>query len=136
MAVCIAGVVVQVWKQVGNLLLSKGMGKESDPGVTQPHHHCSFVPITTHSCSSLFVCLSPFVPTCLCLFSCACPYYLVALVWLLLALVGAHSAFIHICLGLVRPGWACLGLFVLIYALMGFFLGSPASCLCLYQIYG
>jgi hypothetical protein len=34
--VSIAGVVVQVWKAGGKCLLSKGISKESDPGVAQP----------------------------------------------------------------------------------------------------
>ena len=34
-------------------------------------HCCLFVPFATCSCSSLFICWSPFVPACLCPLSCA-----------------------------------------------------------------
>ena len=41
-----------------------------------PHAHCClFVPFTTCSCSSPFVCWSPFLPTHLCLLGCGCPCY-------------------------------------------------------------
>ena len=64
--------------------------------------------LSVRSCSSPFVCWSPFVPGRLCPLGCVYPRYLVVLVWLSLVLVGVHLGLFVLVRPLFVLIWACL----------------------------
>ena len=69
---------------------------------------CTLPSLSIRSCSSPFVCWSPFVPGRLCPLGCVCPRYLVVLVWLSLVLVGVHLGLFVLVWPLFVLVWACL----------------------------
>ena len=99
--------------------------------VSGPHLSPLSCPQCARRCSSPSVCWS--------LFLFGFRSHSFVLVWFCSCLFGficAHLASVCARLASFVLVQAWLGSFVLICTLVGFFLGSPASHLCLYQIYG